>query len=149
MSRAARVVIVLLAAVAATLVASCSSPPKPEPLPQGALTAGTARVTVDGKDLGDFHTVQCSPAESLVIIDTGNDQQGSTAMVSKADSLTAKFVMIRDLGGFTGSYNEGLGGNAAVSMDGATYTITGTADGFNTDKPSFRSSGTFTIKVAC
>ena len=70
-------------------------------------------------------------------------------MVSSADGLIAKSVAIRDLGGFTGSFNEGLGGNATVSLDGATYTITGTADGFATDNASFRSTGTFTIKAAC
>jgi hypothetical protein len=34
-------------------------------------------------------------------------------------------------------------------MTGKTYTISGTADGFATDSPSFRKSGDFTIKVAC
>jgi hypothetical protein len=36
-----------------------------------------------------------------------------------------------------------------VTLTGNTYTITGTADGFNTDAPSFVANGTFTIKVAC
>jgi ipoprotein LpqH len=34
-------------------------------------------------------------------------------------------------------------------MTGRTYEITGTADGFNTDNPGFRASGTFAIKVSC
>jgi len=34
-------------------------------------------------------------------------------------------------------------------MTDRTYDISGTADGFNTDNPSFRTSGTFAIKVAC
>lgn len=34
-------------------------------------------------------------------------------------------------------------------MTGGTYLITGTADGFKTDNPSFRAKGTFAIKVAC
>ena len=34
-------------------------------------------------------------------------------------------------------------------MTGRTYEITGTADGFATDNPSFRTSGTFTIAVSC
>jgi ipoprotein LpqH len=118
-------------------------------LPPGALVAGTAQVTVNGNDLGKFHAVQCSPAGPFLTISTGNDQQGTAALVSSTDGLTAKWVKIRDLGGFTGSFNEGLGGNATVSLDGATYTITGSADGFDTDNPSFRSTGTFTIKAAC
>ena len=62
MSRAAHFVVVTLAAA---LVAACSSPPEPEPLPAGALVAGTAQVTVNGNDLGQFHAVQCSPAGDL------------------------------------------------------------------------------------
>ncbi len=111
--------------------------------------AGTAQVTVNGNDLGQFHTVQCSPAGDVLTISTGNDQPGTTAVVSSADGLTAKSVAISDLGGFTGSFNEGLAGDATVSLNGATYTITGTADGFATDNPSFRTNGTFTIKAAC
>ena len=41
---------------------------------------------------------------------------------------------------------------AALTEDrhaGRTYDITGTADGFLTDKPSFRTNGTFAIKVSC
>lgn len=34
-------------------------------------------------------------------------------------------------------------------MSGNTYTVTGSADGFATDAPSFRTTGTFSIKVAC
>lgn len=110
---------------------------------------GTAHITVNGNDLGDFHAVQCTPASDYLTITTGNDQQGSTVVMSKADGLVAESVAIRDLGGFTGSFNQGLGGNAEVSLDGITYTISGTADGFDTDQPSFRSNGTFTIKAAC
>jgi len=113
------------------------------------LTAGTANITVNNDDLGEFHAVQCTSAGPYLTISTGNDQQGSTVVVSNADGLVAKSVSIRNLGNFTGSFNEDLGGKAAVSLDGATYTITGTADGFDTDKPSFRSNGSFTIKAAC
>lgn len=145
---------VISAAVTVTAVigvAGCSSAPEPEPPPSGGMVPGTAQVTVNDTDLGVFHAVQCTPAGSLLTISTGNDEQGSTAVVSNANAggLTAKSVTIRDLAGFTGSFNEGLGGRAEVSLQGTTYTITGTADGFETAKPSFRSSGTFAIKASC
>ncbi len=70
-------------------------------------------------------------------------------MVSNKDELIAESVSINNVGGFTGSYNAGLGGTAKVTMTGRTYDITGTADGFNTDNPSFRANGTFAIKVSC
>jgi len=134
---------------AAALVAGCSSQPEPPPLPEGALVGGTAQITVNDNDLGLFHAVHCVAAGDLLTISTGNDEQGSTAVVSSTDGLRATSVAIRDLGGFTGSFNEGLGGKADVSLTGTTYTITGTADGFATDRPSFRTNGTFTIKAAC
>ncbi len=42
-----------------------------------------------------------------------------------------------------------VAGTAKVTMTGATYDISGTADGFKTDNPSFRTGGTFAINVSC
>ena len=83
------------------------------------------------------------------MIATGDVTAGATALVSNKDALTAQSVGIQDLGGFTGSYMEGLQGQAQVTMSGQTYTIRGTAEGFDTDNPSARTTGTFVIKVAC
>jgi hypothetical protein len=130
-------------------VAGCSSQPpelKPEP---GALVAGTAEVTVNGQNTGTAQAVQCTAAGPLTTIITGDQGSGVSALVSNKDALTAEAVGINNLGGFTGSYNAGLGGAARVTMTGRTYDITGTADGFNTANPSFRTSGTFAIKVSC
>jgi ipoprotein LpqH len=138
-----------VAAVAVTAMTGCSSePPEYNPAP-GALVAGTAQVTVNGQDTGTTEAVQCSSLGSLTTINTGDQASGVAAMVSNTDELTAESVGINNLGGFTGSYNAGLGGTAKVTMTGRTYDITGTADGFDTAKPSFRSSATFSIKVSC
>ncbi len=120
-------------------------------LPAGAghLVAGTAQVTVNGQNLGTTEAVQCTPAGSLTTITTGDQASGISALISNKDELTAAAVGINNVGGFTGSYNAGLGGTAKVTMTGRTYDITGTADGFDTANPSFRTSGTFAIKVAC
>jgi ipoprotein LpqH len=135
--------------VAVAAIAGCSSePPEYKPVP-GALVAGTAQVTINGQDTGTTDAVQCSSAGSLTMIDTGDQAAGVTAMVSSTDELTAESVGINNLGGFTGSYNAGLGGTAKVTMTGRTYDIIGTADGFDTANPSFRVSGTFAIKVSC
>jgi lipoprotein LpqH len=138
-----------VAATAVTAIAGCSSEPPDYQPPPGALAAGTAQVTVNGQDTGTTEAVQCSSTGSLTTITTGDQASGVTAMVSNQDQLAAESVAINNLGGFTGSYNAGLGGTAKVSMTGRTYDITGTADGFDTAKPSFRSSGTFAIKVSC
>jgi ipoprotein LpqH len=131
------------------VAAGCSSQPPEYQPPPGALVAGTAQVTVNGQDTGTTDAVQCSSTGSLTTIETGDPVSGVTAMVSNRDELAAESVAINNLGGFTGSYNAGLGGTAKVTMTGRTYDITGTADGFDTANPSFRTSGTFAIKVSC
>jgi ipoprotein LpqH len=115
----------------------------------GTLVAGTAQATVNGQNIGTTEAVQCTPAGSLTTVITGDQASGVSALISNKDELTAEAVGINNVGGFTGSYNAGLGGTAKVTMTGRTYDITGTADGFDTANPSFRTSGTFAIKVAC
>lgn len=139
------------AVVAAVLlgVAGCSSGPPDYKPPPGTLVAGTAEVTVNGENTGTTEAVQCSPAGSLTTINTGDQTSGVTALISNKEQLTTEAVSINNVGGFTGSYNAGLGGTAKVTMTGRTYDISGTADGFSTANPSFRTSGTFSIKVAC
>lgn len=135
-------------ALVATATGCSSGPPDYEPAP-GTLVAGTAQISVNGLEPQTTDSVQCDSTGPLTTITTGDDTSGMTAMISNRDELVAESVQIRDLGGFTGSYNQGLGNDAEVTMTGRTYDITGTADGFDTAKPSFRVSGTFAIKVAC
>ena len=132
------------------MLAGCSSdPPRYRP-PEGELVAGTAQITVNGRDVGVTDDVTCSTTGPLSTITADDDGSGVTAMVSDEDALSAEFVRITDLGGFTGSYNKGLDDETAtVTMTGRTYDISGTADGFDTDAPSFRASGTFAIRVSC
>ncbi len=140
--------LVIALSLAAGAVGCSSGSDQPDPQP-GTLPAGTANITVNDSDLGQFPSVQCVPAGSLTTIRTGDDTAGTTAVVANGDELSAQSVSINNLGGFTGSFNQGLGGEAKVTMTGPTYTITGKADGFQTDQPSFRTNGTFTIKVSC
>lgn len=141
--------LVLITAAAATCSA-CSSEPEAAPLPEGALPAGTAHISIDGRDGGTTHQVQCSPMGFQTAITTGNDSSGVTALVSGGDDLVAESVGIRDLAGFTGNYNAGLGEPAAeVSMAGPTFIITGTATGFRTDAASFTTDEKFTLRVSC
>jgi lipoprotein LpqH len=113
------------------------------------LVAGTAQVTVNGQNIGTTEAVQCTPAGPLTTITTGDQTSGVTALVSNKEALTAEAVSINNVGGFTGSYNRGLGEDAKVTMTGRTYDITGAAVGFDTANPSFRTTGRFAVKVAC
>jgi lipoprotein LpqH len=137
-----------LAAVTAVGIGACSSSPAASPAP-GALPTGTAKVTINNKALPAITAVKCLPIGSLTTITTGDTAAGITAVVSNATGLTAKSVSINDLGGYTGSYVDGLGGKTEVSMTGDTYMIRGTADGFDTDNPSMKATGSFAVQVAC
>jgi ipoprotein LpqH len=135
-------------ALVAAGVGACSSPPASPP--KGALPAGTAEVTINHRTLPAATAVECMPIGSLTKITTGDSTAGVTAFISNETGLTAKSVSIEDLGGFTGSYMDKLDANAAnVTMAGQTYIIRGSADGFDTDNPSIRTTGTFAIRVAC
>lgn len=139
-----------MAAIVAGL-AGCSSPPEYTP-PKGELIAGTAQVTVNGRDAGTTDAVQCNTTGYLTTITTGDQTSGVTAMVSNKEALAVESVGINNVGGFTGSYTAGVGDTAEaadISMTGRTYDISGAADGFDTDNPSFRASGTFAIRVSC
>jgi ipoprotein LpqH len=131
-------------------IAACSSSQPPAPArPPGALPVGTAQVTVDATDAATIGSVNCTQSESLVTITAGDNASGMTAVVDLASKPTVKSVSIDNLGGFTGSYWQDLGPPAQVSTGSKTYEITGSADGFHIDTPSFRKIETFAIKVAC
>ncbi|TPG37300.1 hypothetical protein EAH80_00045 [Mycobacterium hodleri] len=126
----------------------CSTPPAAPPR-AGTIPAGTAEVTVNGQKLATSEAVDCAFIQSMTTITTGDNAAGTTVVVDNADKLEAKSVDIRNLAGFTGSYWQSLGGDATVSLLGRTFTIAGTADGFNADDPSMRTPGSFSIKASC
>ena len=130
-------------------IAGCSSTPSAPARPPGALPVGTAQVTIDAADAATVAAVNCTQAQSLVTITAGDNASGMNAVVDLAGQPTVKSVSIHNLGGFTGSYWQDLGPVAQVRTGTQTYQITGTADGFHVDAPSFRKTETFAIKVAC
>lgn len=139
-------------AAAATLLigvtAGCSSD-RAAPARPGVLPPGTAVLSVDGKDVGKTYSVRCESIDWMTRIHTDLHASGVSAMVSNADKLKAEFVRLQDLDGFTGSYEHALQGEAAVTMTGATYHITGAALGFNRSEPTRLKAETFSIEVSC
>jgi lipoprotein LpqH len=132
--------------IAAAVGACSSSPPS---LPPGVLPAGTAKVTINDRALPETTAVKCTTVGPLTTIATGDREAGITVLVSNQSRPTTKSVTITGLGGFTGSYTEGLSGNADTSMKDQTYVIRGTAAGFDTAKPSHRTTASFAVRVAC
>ena len=142
--------IVLMAAVpVAACIAGCSSSSPPAAPQSGTIPTGTAEITVNGQKLPPSQLVDCTFIQSMTTITTGDDAAGATVVVDNGGGLDAKSVDLRNLGGFTGSYLQSLGHDATVSMTGRTFTIAGTADGFDADNPSKRMARTFSIKASC
>lgn len=113
------------------------------------LPPGTAKISIDGAEVPTTHAVHCAPAEqAFSMITTGDGSAGTTMMVSNAGKLTIEFVRIRNLNGFSGDYNRGLGNEATVGLSGITYQISGVAHGFGPSSPE-PTNVPFTIKVAC
>lgn len=113
------------------------------------LAPGTARISIDGAALPVTHAVECAPAEqAYTTMTTGDGNSGTIMMVSNAGKLAVEFVRIRNLNGFSGDYNRGLGDDASVTLSGITYQISGVAHGFGPGSPE-PTNEPFTIKLAC
>lgn len=132
----------VVAALAVALLGACSSRPPSQ-------IASTASVTIDGNDR-NFHIVKCGQLEWTRTIDIGGDFSGAKVVIDEsAQQPAATSVHIRNLGGFSGMYSRGGDGNADTSMSGGKYTISGTANGYKTDKPGEPASVSFKITVTC
>ena len=141
--------IVVAAAVLVIIGAvGCSSPPAPFKAKPGALPAGTAQLIINGEDAGTSVAVVCTTVKDLTTIKIGDGPSAEAAMASNTDRLTVEGVRIHDLNGFTGSYDHGLGGDAQVTLAGATYHISGRAEGFHTGDPRLTTES-FAIAVSC
>jgi len=128
--------------------AGCSSHAAIKPAP-GTLPAGTAELSVNGSTAQVTDAVRCESIEWMRTIRTGDADSGVTVMLSNANKLVAEFVRFHDFGGFTGSYDRQLQGEAAVAMTGPTYRIAGTAVGFADAKPTRRTTAPFELRVSC
>lgn len=133
---------VAVAALCVALVGGCTSQPPTQ-------LSSTATVTVDGNDR-NFHVVKCGQMQWTRTIDIGADAAGAKLVIDEqARPAIAESVHIHNLGGFTGMYSRGGDGDADMSMTGDKFTVSGTANGFKTDKPGEPATATFKIVVAC
>jgi len=133
--------IAVTATVLALGLAGCGGQPP-------ALGSTTAKVTIDGKDAGNPHTVTCSQTGWVWTIETPDKAKGFTAVLGTGGDVTVKSVDFRDFAGFSGT-SWGDIGKAEVTGVGGKYTITGSADGNFTDNPGKGVSATFRIEADC
>ena len=117
-------------------------------------------MTINGNTVASRQRVTCSqqantlpgsqPQWYWTIVVGDREVSGVRALLNgSGDKLTAESVHILNLGGFTGTYSMDNGGEASASFGSETFTITGTADGFNTYKPDEPASATFKIVATC
>ena len=121
---------------------ACSSP---EP----ALGGTTATVAIDGNDAGGAYPVTCRQTGFTWYIQTAGKDKGFTAVLAMDGPPKAESVEFRDIGGFSGNFWKGNIGDAQVTGQQGRYTITGTADGNFTDKPSDAATARFRIQTNC
>ena len=137
-----RIAATVAAVLAVTGLGACS----PRPHTQ---ISSTATVTVNGND-AKLNVVKCSQLEWYRTSDIGCDCAGARVVIDeRAQPLSTTSVRIQNLGGFTGMYSKDDGGSADMSLSGDKFTITGTANGFKTDKPSEPATATFKIIATC
>ena len=130
------------AALMVAVLGACSPPPQTS-------ISSTASVTVDGND-AKINIVKCVQLEWYRTIDIGGDYSGATVVIDEhAQPLVAQSVRIQNLGGFTGMYSKDDGGDVSMSLSGDNFTITGTANGFKTDKPGEPAAADFKIIATC
>jgi ipoprotein LpqH len=136
-------IVAVAATVAVAVLGACT------PRPQTPL-AGTASVTING-NAAKFNIVNCSQVEWYRTIRIGGDLSGVTVAVDeRREPVTAESVRIQNLGGFTGTYSQGDGSDAAnISLSNGKFTITGTAHGYKVDKPGEPATATFKIVATC
>lgn len=139
-----RIVAVAAAALLVAGVAACSSEEQPNHPSQ-------ASVMINGNTVANQKSVICKQQQWYWTILIGDQEvSGVKAMVNKTDdTLTAQSVHIVNLGGFTGTYSKGEGPDASASFNSETFTITGTANGYNTYKPNEPATAKFKIVATC
>jgi ipoprotein LpqH len=144
-----RFVVMAGTACCAVVAVACSSAPANAPQPPGSLPGSTAQITINGKSVGTTHAVHCTQDGWTHTIETGDQATGTRLVVDTGDSVSARSVVITNVGDFTGSVWENNIGNAEAMIIGTTFRVNGTAEGSNTANPNQPASATFEIKANC
>ncbi|VAZ85670.1 putative lipoprotein LppE [Mycobacterium persicum] len=130
-----------IAALSVAVLAACGTP-------LDARISSTATVRVNGNEVRP-HLVRCVQLEWYRTIEVGDGDSGATLVIDQwAQPIAAKSVRIRDLAGFTGRFSDGDGGDAHTSFADNTFTVSGTANGFDT-ATSQPATAEFRIAARC
>ncbi|MDR3661020.1 MAG: lipoprotein LpqH [Mycobacterium sp.] len=132
-----------------------SSPPSSTAVPSASASAtgnpssSQAEVTVDGVKQNLTGTATCTNLAGNFNIAIGQGVSG-VAVVLSQDATTVHSVGLGNISGVILGFQQGIsGGQATVSKDGNTYTVSGTATGITAALPPAMVSKSFEIKVTC
>ncbi len=132
------------AGVAVVVVATIAGCAEAETIPRKA-----ARLTIDG----NTHSTRppaCSQDQSYRTIDIReHDGRVEAVVLLSGDRVIPQWVKIRDIDGFTGSAWQGGLGDAHVDLAKNTYTITGSAEGIDSNNPNKVVTEDFKITAEC
>ncbi|MBV8965869.1 MAG: lipoprotein LpqH [Mycobacteriaceae bacterium] len=109
----------------------------------------TAQVTVNGQSGGTTRAVECTQDGWTHTIKTGDDKSGVTVVVDTGGTVTARSVVITNVGDFTGSVWGTQIGKANATMIGTTFRVNGTAQGANNANPNQPATANFEVKANC
>ncbi|MDJ1371992.1 lipoprotein LpqH [Gulosibacter molinativorax] len=116
--------------------------------------AGSAEVIIDGETIDIPNpNVQCGESgDTFAIAVTSPDlAEGTTfgALLTAGDSPTVSTVALAQSDGVSVAYTEGTGGAAEVTVDGNTYTISGSGMGVDATDPASAGDVEFSFTVTC
>lgn len=114
-----------------------------------ALGTRTARITIDGKDVGAPFPISCRQQQWVWQIETVGQSPGFTAQIRTGEAVVPLLVRITDMGGFTGVFAADNLGAADATFDNGIIRTTGTAEGFDEEPPFGRVTARFAIAADC
>jgi lipoprotein LpqH len=111
--------------------------------------AGTAKVTIDGQPKDVNGQVVCSTVGGNLNLAIGEAGTG-IAVVMSPDASKVTSVGLGNINGTVLGFQDGApGGNAAATVDGKNYKVTGTASGVDMANPMQPITKPFEIEVTC
>jgi ipoprotein LpqH len=151
---------IAVAATVAAGLAGCSSNKSStsatsgESSPSSSVAApapGGNRITIDGQAQNVTGQVSCTQVNGNLSIGIGDPTNGVGAVVTNADPPVVQAVGLGNLTGVTLGYSAGAQNqaNAQATKSGNSYTIKGTATGFNSANAQAALSKSFEIDVTC
>lgn len=117
-----------------------------------AVGSSEVSITIDGEALEIADpTVVCQEVDGTMTIAVGSASgaDGIGATLTTGDSPTVKTVALGSLDGTAMAWAEGAPGEANATVDGSTYTISGSMSAVDMNNPTAMTETPFEMVIAC